>query len=143
MFVLVDVGERIGSGLQNLRYVWGQMGLEVPVLRESFSPDRMRLDVPLENPVTNPVTNGSNVDRNRGYNLSEKQKIVLSYCAEARSSREILSYLGVTYQSKNLKQYVSDLVEFGFLMPTIPDNPSHLGQKYITKVSLHEVSGIS
>ena len=120
---------------------------EVLQLRESFSPDRMRLDVPLENPVanpvTNPVTNGSNVDRNRGYNLSEKQKIVLSYCAEARSSREILSYLGVTYQSKNLKQYVSDLVEFGFLMPTIPDNPSHPGQKYITKVSLHEVSGIS
>ncbi|WP_304967736.1 ATP-binding protein [uncultured Parabacteroides sp.] len=36
MFVLVNVGERIGSGLQNLRYVWEQMGLEVPVLRESF-----------------------------------------------------------------------------------------------------------
>ncbi len=49
MFVLVNVGERIGSGLQNLCYVWEQMGLEVPVLRESFSPDRMRLDVVLWN----------------------------------------------------------------------------------------------
>ena len=139
MFVLVDIGERIGSGLQNLRYVWEQLGQEQPVLRESFSPDRMRLEIPLDesitNPVSNPVTNPvSNPVTNRfdGHNLSERQEAVLCYCREAHSSREILSYLGVSYQSKNIKQYVSDLVEYGLLIPLIPDKPSHPGQKYVS-----------
>ncbi|WP_075966956.1 RNA-binding domain-containing protein [Parabacteroides massiliensis] len=151
MFVLVDIGERIGSGLQNLRYVWEQLGQEQPVLRESFSPDRMRLEIPLDesitnpvtnpvsnpvtNPVSNPVTNPvSNPVTNRfdGHNLSERQEAVLCYCREAHSSREILSYLGVSYQSKNIKQYVSDLVEYGLLIPLIPDKPNHPGQKYVS-----------
>lgn len=127
MFVLVDIGERIGSGLQNLRYVWEQLGQEQPVLRESFSPDRMRLEIPLDESITNPVTN-----RFDGHNLSERQEAVLCYCREAHSSREILSYLGVSYQSKNIKQYVSDLVEYGLLIPLIPDKPNHPGQKYVS-----------
>ena len=60
IFVLVNVGERIGSGLQNLRYVWEQMGLDIPVLRESFSPDRIRLDVVLWNEEN---ADGEGVDR--------------------------------------------------------------------------------
>ena len=58
--------------------------------------------------------------------------IAQCYCREAHSSREILSYLGVSYQSKNIKQYVSDLVEYGLLIPLIPDKPSHPGQKYVS-----------
>lgn len=91
----------------------------------------------ISNPVTNPVTNPvSNRVTNRpiSYNLSEKQEAVLSYCKEPRSSREILSYLGVSYQSRNIKLYVSDWVEYGLLIPLIPDNPSHPEQKYVAKV---------
>lgn len=72
MFVLVNVGERIGSGLQNIRYVWNSLNLPVPNIEERFSPDRIHLVMAFHNegefslldertdeltpPVTPPVT---------------------------------------------------------------------------------------
>lgn len=47
MFVLVNVGERIGSGLQNIRYVWNALMLPEPQLKEMYSPDRLSLVIPL------------------------------------------------------------------------------------------------
>ena len=52
------------------------------------------------NSVTNSVTNSdTNSDT---LTLSDKQKEVLAYCIIARSSREILEHIGVTYQFKNI-----------------------------------------
>lgn len=33
---------------------------------------------------------------------------------------------------KNIKQYMSDLVEYGLLIPLIPDNPGHSNQKFVS-----------
>lgn len=49
MFILINVGERAGSGLQNIRYVWSQLGLSEPKLKELFSPEQLQLEVPLTN----------------------------------------------------------------------------------------------
>lgn len=49
MFVLINIGERTGSGLQNIRYVWDRMKLPEPQLKEVFSPDRLHLEIPLSN----------------------------------------------------------------------------------------------
>lgn len=44
-----------------------------------------------------------------------------------------LYYLGVSYHPpKNIKQYVSDLVEYGLLIPLISDNPGHSNQKFVS-----------
>ncbi|WP_368347524.1 hypothetical protein, partial [Parabacteroides merdae] len=44
-----------------------------------------------------------------------------------------LYYLGVPYHPpKNIKQYVSDLVEYGLLIPLISDNPGHSNQKFVS-----------
>ena len=83
------------------------------------------------NSVTNSVTNSdTNSDT---LTLSDKQKEVLAYCIIARSSREILEHIGVTYQFKNIVKFINSLVDVGLLERTIPDAPNSPRQKYVAK----------
>ena len=65
--------------------------------------------------------------------LSDKQKEVLAYCIIARSSREILEHIGVTYHHKNIMKFINNLVDVGLLERTIPDAPNSPRQKYVAK----------
>ena len=38
--------------------------------------------------------------------------------------------LGITNQTKNRQHYITELIEKGYLELTIPDNPTHMDQKY-------------
>lgn len=104
------------------------------------------------NSVTNSVTNSdtnsnTNSNTNSDTNLvtdlvtidsksmSDRQKEVLRYCMVARSSREILEHIGVTYHNKNIEKFINSLVEVGFLERTIPETPNSPKQKYITNRS--------
>ena len=83
------------------------------------------------NSVTNSVTNSdTNSDT---LTLSDKQKEVLAYCIIARSSREILEHIGVTYHHKNIVRFINSLVDVGLLERTIPDAPNSPRQKYVAK----------
>ena len=83
------------------------------------------------NSVTNSVTN-SDINSDT-LTLSDEQKEVLAYCIIARSSREILEHIGVTYQFKNIVKFINSLVEVGLLERTIPDAPNSPRQKYVAK----------
>ena len=65
--------------------------------------------------------------------LSDKHKEVLAYCIVARSSREILEHIGVTYHHKNIVKFINNLVDAGLLERTIPDVANSPRQKYIKK----------
>ncbi len=79
---------------------------------------------PVTNPITNPITNP--------VTLSENQIVVLEFCVEPKSAHEIMKHLDLTYQTKNLKTYIKDLVSYGYLQLTIPDSPYNPAQKYFT-----------
>ena len=83
------------------------------------------------NSVTNSVTDS--VTNSDTLTLSDKQKEVLAYCIIARSIREILEHIGVTYQFKNIVKFINSLVEVGLLERTIPDAPNSPRQKYVAK----------
>mgnify|MGYP003520670783 CR=1 FL=1 len=87
------------------------------------------------NSVTNSVTDSvTNSDTNSDtLTLSDKQKEVLAYCIIARSSREILEHIGVTYQFKNIVKFINSLVDVGLLERTIPEAPNSPRQKYVAK----------
>ena len=91
------------------------------------------------NSVTNSVTSSvtdsvTNSDTNSDtLTLSDKQKEVLAYCIIARSSREILEHIGVTYHHKNIMKFINNLVDVGLLERTIPDSPNSPRQKYVAK----------
>ncbi len=57
------------------------------------------------NSVPNSVPN-SDISYNT-HRLSDKQKEVLAFCIIARSGREILEHIGVTYQFKNIVKFIS------------------------------------
>ena len=65
--------------------------------------------------------------------LSERHKAILAYCIMPRSSREILEYINVSYQNKNIVRFISSLVDAGLLERTQPDSPNAPNQKYVTK----------
>ena len=79
------------------------------------------------NSVTNSDTNSDTLT------LSDKQKEVLAYCIIARSSREILEHIGVTYHHKNIMKFINNLVDVGLLERTIPDAPNSPRQKYVAR----------
>lgn len=48
-----------------------------------------------------------------------------------QSNKEILNRIGLTRQTKNIKTYITDLVEKGFLKMIDPEHPRSKNQKYI------------
>ncbi len=83
-------------------------------------------------PDTTPSVNKATPDTRR-MKLTPKQKDVVNYCSVPRSSREILERAGVSYHSKNIQTYITDLVEAGYLERTIPERPFDMNQKYRKK----------
>lgn len=62
--------------------------------------------------------------------LSPREKTVINFCNIPRSSRDILSKIGLSNQHENRKRYITNLVEMGFLQLTQPDSPNSPKQKY-------------
>jgi len=60
-----------------------------------------------------------------------KLKIIIAFCRIPRTSKEILSHISVSYQTKNIKKYVTDLVNMDILEMTNLTNPKDRQQKYI------------
>ena len=63
--------------------------------------------------------------------MNQKQINTLNFCLTPRTSKEILDHLDITYHSKNVKQYITELVEMELLARENP-NPNDRNQKYIT-----------
>lgn len=66
-----------------------------------------------------------------GQKLTEKQQKVVNFCAEPRSSAEIMQNLGLSNQHKNRQKYISQLVEEGYLAMTHPEAPNSPMQRYV------------
>jgi ATP-dependent DNA helicase RecG len=62
--------------------------------------------------------------------LSEREKQILEFCREPKSSREILDFTGVSYHSKNMNNYINSLIDAGYLYYTNPENIKYSNQKY-------------
>lgn len=73
--------------------------------------------------------------------VNEKGKLILNFCRQPKSSREILDYIGVSYHSKNIGRFITMLIDGGLLYHTIPELPFHRNQKYFT-IEDKKVSGV-
>lgn len=63
--------------------------------------------------------------------VAEKQKAVVKFCSEPRSSMEIMEHIGVSRQTRTVNLYIGDLVKAGKLRPMIPDKPNSPRQRYV------------
>lgn len=57
---------------------------------------------------------------------------VLQFCTTPKSRKEIFEHIGLSNQTKNLKNILLPLVEHGFVQRTIPDRITSSYQKYLT-----------
>ena len=48
MFALINVGERSGTGLCDIYYIWEENGFEKPKLSENVDPDRITFTLEIE-----------------------------------------------------------------------------------------------
>lgn len=58
-------------------------------------------------------------------------KMLLEFCVEPRSKREICAHLGFHNLTYFTRTYLNPLLETGKLLRTIPDKPSSKNQKYV------------
>ena len=62
--------------------------------------------------------------------VTENTQKILDYCLTPKTRREILTFLGLTFQTKNYKMHIEPLVSHGFLELTIPEIPKSRFQKF-------------
>ena len=71
--------------------------------------------------------------------ITKKQLDIVNFCSVPRTAKEIMDRLGITNQTKNRQHYITELIEKGYLELTIPENPTHMNQKYRrTQISYKE-----
>ena len=59
-------------------------------------------------------------------------EMILSFCSEARTRKEIAAYCGYKDLRHFSARYLNPLIEAGSLKMTIPDKPNSRLQKYVT-----------
>lgn len=68
----------------------------------------------------------------RAPDLDDVIKEILEYCQQSKNKEQILEFIQVEATSYAVKKYIAKFVERRFLNLTIPHNPRHVGQQYIT-----------
>lgn len=117
MFNLVNIGERAGSGIPNIYSVWKKQGWKLPVLSESYDPDRITLSLAIEKTSDKKVGIKSN-DKKVGIKSNDKRiasgqkRAIISYLTDhiQATSSELSILLGVGQERtrKILRELVAE-----------------------------------
>ena len=78
MFNMIGIGERAGSGIPDIYNVWENEGWEVPVVEESYNPDRTRLSLEFTKKQAIKTSDKKQAIKTSDKTL-EKQEIVREY----------------------------------------------------------------
>ena len=117
MFNLVNIGERAGSGIPNIYSVWKKQGWKLPVLSESYDPDRITLSLTIEKTSDKKVGTKSN-DKKVGIKSNDKRiasgqkRAIIGYLTDhiQATSSELSILLGVGQERtrKILRELVAE-----------------------------------
>lgn len=117
MFNLVNIGERAGSGIPNIYSVWKKQGWKLPVLSESYDPDRITLSLAIEKTSDKKVGVKSN-DKKVGIRgddkpiVSGQKRAIINYLTDhiQATSSELSLLLGVGQERtrKILRELVAE-----------------------------------
>jgi ATP-dependent DNA helicase RecG len=73
-----------------------------------------------------------NFDETSNDQVSDQVISILKLCLSPKSRQEILTFIGITNQTKNFNTYVLPLLQEKWIDLTIKDNPKDRNQKYVT-----------
>lgn len=129
MFSLINVGERSGTGICNLFYVWNENGFRQPQIIETINPDRTRIILDFgTNEAKNEAKNEANEAKNEANevkltgDLEEKEHLVLSVIKDNNtiSAPKIGIELGISKSS--VDRAIKGLKEKGYVFREGPTN---------------------
>lgn len=111
MFNLINVGERAGSGLPSIRFVWQKQGWQEPEIVEAFNPDRTTLTLPLSAAKMAVKSGGKKVAVKSGGIAEHRKADILQYLTDTpeAASKEIAEAVGL--QVSRTKMYLAELIE--------------------------------
>ena len=81
MFNLIDIGERAGSGIPSILYIWKQQGWNEPAVSQSFAPNRIMLSLPLIKSADKKALIKS-ADKKVPIKTAAKKEMVIAYLTE-------------------------------------------------------------
>lgn len=102
--------ERMGTGTTDIIEQCEAMGLPTP----TFKQDSFFQVTLYRKPQGEPATSKS-LKSNEAEVLNAKQRLIIVYCRLPRTARQILAHVGLSYQSKNIKKYITELTDLGYL----------------------------
>ena len=137
VFKDVDLVEQLGSGMERIMRVYDKSIFEfLPnFLRINFYFDKEVLEYlgtneqEKPNKKTDIKTNKKTEHKKK---LKPQEQAILNYCKEPRSLKEICDKFGFKDTRTFKKNYLNPLIEQEKLKMTMPDNPKHRNQKYVT-----------
>ena len=135
MFNLVNIGERAGSGIPNIYSVWKKQGWKLPVLSESYDPDRITLSLAIKN--GNAIEERTELAHNAiQIDISPSKLLeILKFCNEPKTRAELQVFCGYRSSAHFREKILGPLLAGGQLILTIPDKPNSPKQKYIRATS--------
>ena len=77
MFNMIGIGERAGSGIPDIYQVWENEGWPMPVVEESYNPDRTRLSLEFKKQANKTSEQNKRTKQANKINI-EKQKRIIS-----------------------------------------------------------------
>ena len=74
LFNLLGIGERAGSGIPDIYQVWEDQGWEMPVVEESYNPDRIRLSLLFTEKPSKQTKRTNQANKSNEYSKRTEQK---------------------------------------------------------------------
>ena len=132
VFKDVELVEQLGSGMERIMSVYDKSIFE-------FLPNFLRINFYFDKEVlkylgqTEQEKPNKKTEQEKPNKKQEKTNMILEFCKEPRSVKEIMQYIGLKHRPSFVYDYLNPLLKEEKLQMTIPDKPKSRNQKYISK----------
>ena len=120
MFNIIGIGERAGSGIPDIYQVWENEGWPMPVVEESYNPDRTRLSLEFSKKQAIKTSDKKQAiktsDKNKLQKTQEKEELIREYLRQNGLSKtsEIAEYIELSpARTRALLSDMTDVVVEG------------------------------
>lgn len=115
MFNLIDVGERAGSGIPSIYYVWKKQGWDEPTITETFSPNRTVLSLPLS-PIGGNKSAIKTGDNRKTMIKTAKRQMIVDYLTDhaVAKASEIAEFIDL--KPSRVRDYLAELIADGIVI---------------------------
>lgn len=120
MFNMIGIGERAGSGIPDIYQVWENEGWPMPVVEESYNPDRTRLSLEFSKKQAIKTSDKKQAiktsDKNKLRKTQEKEELIREYLRQHGLSKtsEIAEYIELSpARTRALLSDMTDVVVEG------------------------------